>query len=138
MRYVDDSIATSPARACVALDAIDAPILIIAGGRDKRLPWKDFAVKVARRTRAVYLLGEAAPLIEHEVLEQIEGDGMLQRDAVVRCNSLKEAVRHARAAADPGDVVLLSPGCASYDMFTDYEERGRMFVQEVEDLKRAA
>ncbi|HEX8919458.1 MAG TPA: UDP-N-acetylmuramoyl-L-alanine--D-glutamate ligase [Chloroflexota bacterium] len=139
VRYIDDSIATSPARACVALDAIDGPLLVIAGGRDKHVPWDAFAVKVAQRARALFLLGEAAPLIEQAVLEKThDRSDLLRRDAVIQCASLEEAVQRARAMAHPGDAVVLSPGCASYDMFTDFEERGRVFVRAVEGLKHAA
>lgn len=139
VRYIDDSIATSPARACVALDAIEGPVLVIAGGRDKHLPWDAFASKVATRARALFLLGEAAPLIEQAVRETLESeDANLQRDAVIRCASLEHAVQQAKTMASPGDVVLLSPGCASYDMFTDFEERGRVFVTAVEKMKHAA
>ncbi|HZU12561.1 MAG TPA: UDP-N-acetylmuramoyl-L-alanine--D-glutamate ligase [Chloroflexota bacterium] len=133
VRYIDDSIATSPARASVALQAIDAPVLLIAGGRDKRLPWDDFARLAVRKVRSLYLIGEAAPLIEDAVRRQ-EG-GILEH--IARCRTLTEAVKAAGSAARPGDVVLLSPGCASYDMFKDFEERGRLFAQSVEALSAA-
>jgi UDP-N-acetylmuramoylalanine--D-glutamate ligase len=109
----------------VALNAIDAPILLIAGGRDKNLPWDEFARAVQRGVRTLYLVGEAAPLIEAAV--RAAGDV-----PIARCSSLQEAVDAARSRARPGDVVLLSPGCTSYDMFADYVERGRAFARAVE------
>jgi UDP-N-acetylmuramoylalanine--D-glutamate ligase len=135
--YVDDSIATSPARASVALNAFDAPILLIAGGRDKRLPWEEFARLVAEKTIALFLMGEAAPHIESAVLEHVSASGSLRSDAIRRCDSLADAVDSASKVARPGDVVLLAPACTSFDMFTDYEERGVAFAHAVEALNAA-
>lgn len=138
VRYVDDSIATSPARASVALQAIDAPILLIAGGRDKKLPWEEFARLVAERARALFLIGEAAEQIERAVRDALrEVSGALSETTIHRCESLEHAVQSARATARPGDVVLLSPACTSYDMFSDFEERGQVFARTVEALHAA-
>ena len=138
VRYIDDSIATSPARASVALQALSAPVVLIAGGRDKHLPWDDFARLAVQRARAVFLIGEAAPIIADALDAAMEhGPGLLDRRAIVRCGSLEEAVRLASVTAAPGDVVLLSPGCASYDMFHDFEERGAIFAGAVEGLDAA-
>lgn len=142
--YVNDSIATSPARALVALQAFDAPILLIAGGRDKNLPWQEFAAAVVQKARALYLIGEAASLIERAVraelaqgLSAASGLARLRPEAIFPCASLAEAVAAAGALALPGEVVLLSPGCASYDMFADFEERGARFARAVEALDAA-
>ncbi|HEX6510242.1 MAG TPA: UDP-N-acetylmuramoyl-L-alanine--D-glutamate ligase [Chloroflexota bacterium] len=137
VRYIDDSIATSPARAQVALEAIDQPIVLIAGGRDKRLPWEAFARVVSRRVRVLLLIGEAAPIIEEAVRCQTNAPGDAGSPCIVRCGSLGEAVAEAHRLARPGEVVLLSPACTSYDMFTDFEERGRMFARAVEALDAA-
>jgi UDP-N-acetylmuramoylalanine--D-glutamate ligase len=138
VRYVDDSIATSPARASVALESIAAPVILIAGGRDKNLPWDDFARLAVHKVRALLLIGEAAPVIREAVERELAGSaGSLRAEAVRRCASLAEAVCTASRLARPGDVVLLSPGCASYDMFSDFEERGAAFVEAVEALDAA-
>lgn len=135
IRYVDDSIATSPARAIVALQALDAPILLIAGGRDKHLPWEDFARLVVQKARGLFLIGEAARLIDDAVRQQLHrSGGMLRPEAIRHYSSLQEAVAAASRAAVPGDVVLLSPGCTSYDMFSNFEERGAAFTHAVEAL----
>jgi UDP-N-acetylmuramoylalanine--D-glutamate ligase len=142
VRYIDDSIATSPARAIVALQAIDAPVILIAGGRDKRLPWDDFARVVSRRVRALLLIGEAADDIEAAVRSSLEHEAAvrssvhheaapLSPDAIHHCDSLETAVDAAQRVARPGDVVLLSPACTSYDMFRDFEERGHAFARAV-------
>jgi len=138
VRYVDDSIATSPARAQVALQAMSAPVVLIAGGRDKRLPWTDFAQRVAHTARSLILIGESAPQIEDAVRCFLDEPGALLRpDAVYRCTSLQQAVVQASQVARAGDVVLLSPACASYDMFNNFEERGDSFSRAVELLSAA-
>lgn len=138
VRYVDDSIATSPARAVVALEAIEQPVILIAGGRDKQVPWDDFARLTAQKARGLVLIGEAASEIEQAVRHQLGGaDDQLRSDMIRCCASLEQAVQTAGAMAHPGDVVLLSPACASYDMFHDFEERGAAFARAVEGLDAA-
>jgi len=136
VRYIDDSIATSPARAGVALQSLTAPVILIAGGRDKNLPWEDFAEIVARKARALILIGEAAPVIEEAVRRRLTDhpSGLLRGDTIRRCPSLPDAVTAAKCLAVPGDVVLLAPACTSYDMFTDFEERGRVFAEAVDSI----
>lgn len=135
VRYIDDSIATSPARASVALRAFDEPILLIAGGRDKKLPWQDFAQLVVQKVRLLYLIGEADDLIDGQVRTAMTSvDGALRESAIHHCSSLEEAVRAASREARPGEIVLLSPACTSYDMFTDFERRGDSFRRAVEEL----
>jgi UDP-N-acetylmuramoylalanine--D-glutamate ligase len=138
VRYIDDSIATSPSRAVAAVDALGGPAILIAGGRDKRLPWSDFARTVARRARALLLIGEAAQDIDAAVRREIDGSsGLLRRDAIFRCGTLDEAVSKASRLAQSGDTVLLAPGCTSYDMFRDFEERGDAFARAVGELDAA-
>jgi UDP-N-acetylmuramoylalanine--D-glutamate ligase len=135
--YIDDSIATTPARVVVALQALEQPIVLIAGGRDKKLPWSDFATWTAERARALILIGEASSLIEREVRSVLSDSSMLKSDMIFRSDSLQAAVTKAAAIAGRGDVVLLSPGCTSYDMFADFEERGAAFAAAVEQLHAA-
>lgn len=133
VRFVDDSIATSPARAMVALRAIRGPIILIAGGRDKNLPLREFADAVVARTRALFLIGEAADLIAENVRAALDRSaGTLTPQHIYRCATLEQAVGEASALAVPGDTVLLAPACASYDMFRDFEERGATFAHAVE------
>jgi UDP-N-acetylmuramoylalanine--D-glutamate ligase len=134
--YYNDSIATTPERTLAALRVFDAPLLLIAGGRDKHLPWDELAEQIVRRVRVLLLLGEATPLIAAAV-EQAQRHVPLvdQRLALVeRCATIEEAVALAAERAAPGDVVLLSPGCASYDQFEHFEERGQRFVAAVQAL----
>jgi UDP-N-acetylmuramoylalanine--D-glutamate ligase len=130
--YINDSIATSPERSMAALRAVDEPIVLIAGGRDKHTPMEDWARLIDERVRTIVLVGEAAPLIR----------GALQRvDAQVpllEATRFADAVRLAAETAREGDTVLLSPGCTSFDQFRDYEARGAAFREFVGELRGAA
>lgn len=138
VRYVNDSIATAPDRAVAALESFDAPVVLIAGGYDKGVPFDGLAAALlARRVRAVVLVGKAAPAIARAVEEAAARRGA-PAPPLLRAASFEEAVERAAAAARPGDVVLLSPACASYDMFRDFEERGRRFKELVAELARRA
>ena len=122
--WVNDSIATSPERSLAALRSFDEPLILLAGGRDKHLPWQDWAAEVHQRVREIITFGEAAPLIE-EVLTPIPADSQLQE--IHHGQDLPGAVALAQRLARPGDVVLLSPGGTSYDAYVDFAARGRHF-----------
>lgn len=121
-RWYNDSIATAPERTMAAIRSFEEPIVLLLGGRDKNLPWKDLAELVHKRVDHVVLFGEAAPLIE-AALGPTSGKTRSQ----VRCAGLREAVHLAAQVAEPGSVVLLSPGGTSFDEFTDFAERGERF-----------
>lgn len=129
VRWYNDSIATTPERTSAALRAFDAPIVLLAGGRDKHLPWEEMAALCWQKVRALILFGEAAPLIEGVVRKvAVEEPRLAAREmSIVRCTTLDEAVQRAAEVARPGDVVLLSPGGTSFDAYRDYEERGAHF-----------
>ncbi len=131
--YYNDSIATAPERTLAALAVFNRPVVLIAGGRDKHLPLEGLADEATRKVKTVVLLGEAAPLLERAFAQGRERNGTAQ-PSIGCASELREAVRLAHDAAEPGDVVLLSPACTSYDMFRDFEERGRMFVDCVKEL----
>lgn len=119
--YVDDSKATNPSAVVAALHAIARPIVLIAGGRSKRTDFTELAAAVSERAKAVVLMGEAAGDIA-AVLAGVQ---------TARVASIAEAVDVARSLASPGDAVLLSPGCASFDMFESAEARGDAFREAV-------
>jgi UDP-N-acetylmuramoylalanine--D-glutamate ligase len=134
--YYNDSIATSPERACAALRSFDAPIVLLAGGRDKHLPWDEFADVALKRVRHVCCFGEASGLIV-EALQAAVRRRQRECPVIMTCEVLsgfEEALAAASSAARPGDVVLLSPGCTSFDEFSDFEERGEHFRQYVNSL----
>jgi UDP-N-acetylmuramoylalanine--D-glutamate ligase len=117
--WINDSKATNVVSTLVALRALPAGIHLIAGGRGKRQDFSPLAPLVAARCRAVYLIGEAAGELERA----LAGAGVPLHDAT----DLDRAVQSARAVAAPGDTVLLSPACASYDQYADFEARGEHF-----------
>jgi UDP-N-acetylmuramoylalanine--D-glutamate ligase len=116
--YVNDSKATNVASALRGIEAFDGGVHAIVGGSLKGGGFEGLRGAVASRCRACYLIGEAAERLERD----LAGAAPLRR-----CGDLESALRAASAAAAPGDVVLLSPACASYDQFRDYEERGERF-----------
>jgi UDP-N-acetylmuramoylalanine--D-glutamate ligase len=120
VRWVNDSKATNVASTLVALDAFEAgTIHLILGGQGKGQDFTALRGPVGERCRAVYLIGEDAP----QIAAALEGVSAPVRES----SSLEQAVGDARAAARSGDVVLLSPACASFDQFADYEARGERF-----------
>jgi UDP-N-acetylmuramoylalanine--D-glutamate ligase len=130
-QYVNDSIATAPERAIAALDAFDEPLILLAGGRDKALQWQTWARRVRRRVKCVILFGELADLLATHLTA---GEEDLPQPDLIRVANLEEAVAAAAATAEPGDVVLLSPGGTSFDAFADFAERGEAFRQLVEQM----
>ena len=129
--WYNDSIATSPERTMAALRAFDEPIVLLAGGRDKDLPWQDLADLIRQKVDHLVLFGEAADLIRQTLGETEVGERPMTVD---RCDSLEEAVSQAAERVSPGDVVLLSPGGTSFDEFIDFEDRGKRFKQWVKEL----
>jgi UDP-N-acetylmuramoylalanine--D-glutamate ligase len=117
--YVDDSKSTNPGSVVAALEAFAEPIVLIAGGKSKRTDFRAMAASVEKRAKAVVLIGEAAD-------EMSDAIGAAR---VARAASMDEAVAIARGLAVPGDIVLLSPGCASFDMFASAEARGDAFAR---------
>jgi UDP-N-acetylmuramoylalanine--D-glutamate ligase len=133
--WVNDSIATAPERSMAALRAYDEPLILLAGGRDKDLPWDEFARLVHQRVDHLIVFGEAA----HKIKNAIESAAALSQGAQDRmtldvCQGLRQAVQLASQLVQPGDVVLLSPGGTSFDEFRDFEERGECFRQLVLQL----
>ncbi|NOT22063.1 MAG: UDP-N-acetylmuramoyl-L-alanine--D-glutamate ligase [Nitrospiraceae bacterium] len=118
VRFVNDSKGTNVDATLKALESIDQPIWLIAGGRDKGGDFSRLAQAISRRVTQVILIGEAAPLLRQAWA------GVATMTEVA---TLQDAVGDAAQGASPGDVVLLSPACASFDMFTDYQDRGRQF-----------
>jgi UDP-N-acetylmuramoylalanine--D-glutamate ligase len=133
VRYYNDSIATSPERTVAALRSFDQPIVLLAGGRDKHLPWDEMARLTLQKVRRLILFGEAATIIEKAI--RVSSFGFrVSRDFIHRCQTLDEAVETAARVAEPGDVVLLSPGGTSFDAFRDFVERGERFRELVKAL----
>jgi UDP-N-acetylmuramoylalanine--D-glutamate ligase len=127
--YVNDSKATNVAAASAGLRSFDGVVRAILGGSLKGGGFAELAEPVRERCAACYLIGPAAEALERD-LEPAWAAGVERR----RCDDLAAAVRAAAADAEPGDVVLLSPGCASFDAYRDFEERGEHFRELVGEL----
>lgn len=125
VRFVNDSKGTNVDATLKALESIDQPIWLIAGGRDKGGDFSRLAPLIRQRVKRLLLIGEAAPLIA----QAVQG-----YDATDRAGTLREAIERAAAGAMAGEVVLMSPACASFDMFADYQDRGRQFKALVQSL----
>lgn len=139
VRYYNDSIATTPERLAAALRSFQEPIVLLAGGRDKHLPWDETARLMLERARHIILFGEAATLIYEELSKARAAISPARQNlwpTIYRTATLDEAVELAASVAQVGDVVLLSPGCASFDAFTDFAERGARFRELVKQLQR--
>ena len=127
VKYVNDSKSTNVDSLKRALESYDEPITLIAGGRDKDGDFTSLRPLVLERVRRAIYVGEATAKLER-AWEGLPG---------TRAGTLEEAVSLARAQTQAGGVVLLSPGCASYDMFRNFEERGARFEAAVQELKRS-
>jgi UDP-N-acetylmuramoylalanine--D-glutamate ligase len=125
-RWYDDSKGTNVGAAVTAVRGVtESRVVLIAGGRDKGGSYAPLVDALREKGRAVVLIGEAAPLLRDAI-----GDAVPVRLAT----SMIEAVSLARTLAVPGDAVLLSPACSSFDMFRDYKERGDVFAAAVNAL----
>ncbi len=126
IRYVNDSKATNVNAVWYALGSFDRPLVLILGGRDKGNDYGELDELIRRNVRAIVAIGESADKIESELKDKVS--------AFARAGSMNEAVGAARSLARQGDVVLLSPACSSFDMFDNYEHRGRAFKKAVRSL----
>jgi UDP-N-acetylmuramoylalanine--D-glutamate ligase len=133
--WYNDSIATTPERAMADMRAFDEPLILLIGGRDKHLPWDEFAALARQRVEALILFGEMSDLVEKALVQAGKGAYTL-----IKCSDLKEAVRAAahilgaRPQSASTRIVLLSPGGTSFDAFQDFEERGEAFRNWVNEL----
>jgi len=121
IEWYDDSKGTNVGATIAALKGLAKPAVLILGGEGKGQDFSPLAAPAAQFARAVLLIGRDAPIIE----KAVPGE---------RCGSLQEAVQRAARLAQPGDAVLLSPACASFDMFRDYKHRGEVFAAAVRSL----
>ncbi len=127
VKYYNDSKATNPNAAMTAINAFDRPVIWIAGGLDRGIDFSSMKETVAEKVKAVIAYGESAS----RIMSMSAGAGVKARHQV---KDVAEAVHFATTIAGNGDIVLLSPACASWDMYSSFEERGRIFKQAVHNL----
>lgn len=126
VEYVNDSKATNINAVWYALESFNSPLVLILGGRDKGNDYLKLADQIREKVHTVVAIGEAVPLIE----EQLKSTVPYFKTAV----TMDDAVKKAQKSAKRGEVVLLSPACASFDMYDNYEQRGDDFKQSVNKL----
>jgi UDP-N-acetylmuramoylalanine--D-glutamate ligase len=131
VRFVNDSKATNVASASVGIRAFAGGVHAILGGSEKEEPFAPLLDPLRERARACYLIGATSERMARELAPIVEAGVELHR-----CADLDDAVRRAAAAATPGEVVLLSPACASFDAFENFERRGERFRELVAELER--
>jgi len=154
VRWYNDSKATTPQSAIASLEAFEQPVIIIAGGYDKGLAFDELGEKIAQKAKAAILIGQTAKKIAGAIAKKLAKEDTESIDSCFRRNdntkrntqytirntqikfadSLAKAVDLAGQLAVSGDVVLLSPACASYDMFDNFEHRGREFIRFVRKI----
>lgn len=125
VKYYNSSIDSSPTRTAAALSALNKKPIIICGGSDKHIPFAPLAESLCKMAKAVVLTGEAGPKIKAALLDcdLLADSGLI----LIEAPSFESAVKAAKALAGNGDIVLLSPACASFDAFKNFEERGKTF-----------
>jgi len=123
--YYNDSKATNVDATIKALESFPANIYLILGGKDKGSDYSVLNDLLRQRVKRVYTIGAAAAKIE----------GQIKGAEIVHAETLEKAIRKAHAVAEPGDVVLLAPACASFDQFKSYEHRGKVFKEVVRRLE---
>lgn len=132
VKWYNDSIASSPSRTVAGLKAFRQKIILLAGGYDKKIPFEPMVPYVLDKVKALILMGLTAPKIESAIRA---GEGFDENLLpIYHAENLEDAVRIAREISMPGDVVSLSPACASFDAFPNFEARGRKFKELVEKL----
>jgi UDP-N-acetylmuramoylalanine--D-glutamate ligase len=128
VKYYNDSKATNTGAVVAALNSLPPPVFLIAGGRDKGDDYSLLKNAVKQKVSAILAIGEAAPLLEEALAEETR---------FIPCSSLEQAISHAATMAAPGASVVLSPACASFDMFTSYIDRGDVFSRLVRAQQEA-
>lgn len=131
VKFYNDSIASSPTRARAGLYSFEQKVILIAGGYDKRIPFDQFGHDVKQRVKRLYLIGATASKIKDAVVRAYQGKKTMP---IFIYPTLEQAVKEAYMGAEAGDIVMLSPACASFDMFKNFEERGKRYKELVKAL----
>ncbi len=132
VKWYNDSIATSPTRVLAGLNSFDQRLIVIAGGYDKKIPFEPMAETVNQKVKKLILMGVTADKIEKAITECSCYDP--EKISIYHVSSMEEAVSTARSIAEKGDIVTLSPACASFDLYPNFEARGIHFKNLVKEL----
>ncbi len=132
VRYYNDSIASSPTRTIAGLHAFDRKVILIAGGKDKGIPYGDIGPEIVEHVKTLVLTGPTGAKIKSAVMNAA---GFKGSPEIIEKEDFREAVLAAHAAAEDGDIVLMSPASTSFDRFKNFEERGNTFKEIVLGLE---
>lgn len=132
VKFYNDSIASSPTRTIAGLNSFKQKVILIAGGYDKQIPFDELGPVVVERVKKLVLIGKTADKIEQAVRQAYQGNEEML--PIVKCIGLEQAVQEAYQGAEAGDVVILSPACASFDMFKNFAERGNRYKEIIKGL----
>jgi UDP-N-acetylmuramoylalanine--D-glutamate ligase len=132
--FYNDSIGSSPTRTMASIRAFKDKVILIAGGYDKHLPYDEMGPAIAERVKCLVLVGQTSDKIEMALKNEIKKTGNGKDIPVVRCLSMEDAVKESYKNAVSGDVIVLSPASASFDMYKNFEERGNHFKSIVMNL----
>jgi len=132
VKYYNDSIGSSPTRTLATISVFDKPVILIAGGYDKHIPFEPLAEKGWDKVKSLVLLGDTKEKIREVFLKVIKERNI--NIPIFMTGSLEEAVKKCQEIAEEGDYVVLSPACASFDMFANFEVRGNKFREIVNSL----
>jgi len=135
IRFYNDSIASSPTRTIAGLNSFKEKVILIAGGYDKHIPYDVMGKVLVEKVKSLVLIGQTASKIEKSLKDEVERTKKGGDIPVNRCSSLEEAVYTAYNQAAEGDVIILSPASASFDMFKNFEERGNRFKKIVNSIQ---
>ena len=131
VKYYNDSIGTSPASTIAGLNAFDENIILLAGGSDKGLDYTEIGEKIAEKVGTLILCGPTSKIIEKATKDALHG----KQINIIYVKNMEEAVLKAKENAKPGDIVLLSPASASFDLYKNFAERGKTFKYYVDSIK---
>ena len=132
VKYYNDSIGTSPTRTIACLDSFEQKVILIAGGYDKGVPFTTLGLAVSDKVKALVLTGATAKAIRDAV--EVAPAYAQGNPDILELDDFADAVKAARAIAQPGDVVILSPACAAFDKFKNFMERGKYFKKLVQEF----
>jgi UDP-N-acetylmuramoylalanine--D-glutamate ligase len=131
VKYYNDSIASSPTRTIAGLKAFSQKVHLIAGGYDKHIPFEPMVPYILEKVEKLYLCGNTAEKIEDAVRASLDYKGTPE---IIRCENIEDAVNKAHECAKKGDIVTLSPACASFDAYPNFMARGNHFKELVNKL----
>ena len=135
VEYYNDSIASTPTRTISGtLSVFDKKIVLIAGGYDKNIPFDDLGKEIIKKVKKLILLGSTSEKIYKSVISASKKNQKPSNIEIIKVSNMQEAVDYAYKTTSPGDIVVLSPACASFDLYKDFEIRGNHFKQLVQNL----